>query len=898
MAEIRRRLSLVGWLFIINFGISAYPEVVGSPIQQIPAQEQKIAGFFKTAPSLWQNYQQETPLRQRLALHGRWRVSCQEPELAGEIELPAAFSFEGQIVLQRSFRLDSAFINQPLRLVIQGANYETKVEINEDFAGSHEGGHSPFAIELRPERLFFDKENLITLTVSNELSPLQTLPAKQRPYGWLNEGGVLREIYLETLPEISIENTKIKYNFDQPAVALNLSAELRLQKKMTAQEAAAFVAVIEIWEADRVRKLAASALTPLAENDRLRQILALSCQVNQPALWSPAAPNLYAMRFALLRQNEVVDECWQNIGFRKIEIADQQFWLNGEPFVVRGVDLIENYANNSALLDTAQALKLLMAAKELGANAIRVVGHLPHPFLPALCDRLGIFLLEELPIYYFTEDHFRQPQFAELALLQAREMILRDRNHPSVLSWGVGVNSALFSPDIKTIFSSLCREIRQLDVRPIYAVAPLAWLSDWVPQVDFLLPDLFEQGGIAAFANTAASSPKPLMPIVGFWRRDERVAPEPVAGAAAPSSDAEKRQAEKLDDLLEKLEEMPKFAGYFLHALADWPASMPVLIVGPNLEQIATNQVGAGLDQSRKFRKRAIFYHPAGLIGKDGRRRMAFQVVQAFNRSHRRPLLSAKTLEPVYPQAYPIVGISVILLTLFYLNRDRRLRANLQRIFVHPHGFYIDVYENRKVPPFLSTLLGIMESCIVASLLSGFCYAYRENVIFDQFLNLLITDPVWKARAIWLIWHPGWFIAIGTAGLFALGTVVAVFLRILGFFLGRGLPTVQYYTFVFWTSANLLLLGIIAPFFHRLLLYSDFAAPIIFLISITFLWLAGRFFRGMRVIYTMSILRTAIIFGILAGGLIVSLVLYYQRNEAIFEYAKYYWQMLNVGDEN
>jgi hypothetical protein len=896
VAEIKRRLSFVGWLFLlINFGVPAYPAVVGSPRQQSPSQEQKIATLFKTAPSLWQNYQQEMPLRQRLSLHGRWRVTCQEPKLAGEIKLPAAFSFEGQITLQRSFRFDSTFINRPLRLVIQGANYETKVEINEDFVGSHEGGNTPFAIDLRPERLFFDKENLVRLTVSNQLSPLQTLPAKQRPYGWLNEGGVLREIYLETLPEISIENTKISYNFGQPAVALNLSAEMRLQKKMAAEETAAFAAVLEIWEVDRARKLAASALTPLAESDRLRQTLALSCQINQPALWSPAAPNLYAMRFALLRQNEVVDECWQNIGFRKIEIADQQFWLNGEPFVVRGVNFIEHYGNNSALLDTAQAMKLLLAAKELGANAIRVAGHLPHPFLPALCDRLGIFLLEELPIYYFTEAHFRQPQFAELALLQAREMIHRDLNHPSVLSWGVSVNSALFSPDIKTTFSNLCREIRRLDDRPLYAVTPLAWLSDWVPQVDFLLPDLFEQEGIPALTNAAMSNPKPLTPIIGFWRHDERASPEPPAKAAGPSGDAEKRQAEKLDDLLEKLEEMPKLAGYFLQALSDWPASMPVLMLGPDAEYASSSPVDASVDKSNALRAPAIFNHPAGMIGQDGRRRMAFQVAQAFNRSDRRPMLSAKKLAPVYPQAFPIAGIGVILLTLFYLNRDRRLRANLQRIFVHPHGFYVDIYENRKVPPFLTTLLGLMESCIVASLLSGFCYAYRESTIFDQFLNLLIAAPVWKARAIWLIWQPGWFIAIGTASLFALGAVAAVFLRILGFFLGRSLPTVQYYTFVFWTSANLLLLGIVAPFFYRLLLYSDFAAPMLFVVIIIFLWLAGRYFRGMRVIYTMSILRTVIIFGILAGGLIVSLVLYYQRHEAIFEYAKYYWQMLNVG---
>jgi hypothetical protein len=213
---------------------------------------------------------------------------------------------------------------------------------------------------------------------------------------------------------------------------------------------------------------------------------------------------------------------------------------------------------------------------------------------------------------------------------------------------------------------------------------------------------------------------------------------------------------------------------------------------------------------------------------------------------------------------------------------------------VHRHGFYVDVNENRKVPPFLSTLLGLAEGCIVAILLSGFCYANRTSLVFDQFLNLLIADPAWKARLVWLIWHPSWFIAVVTASLFAIGLLTAVLMRILGFFLGRSIPTIQYFTFVFWAAANVLVLGIIAPFFYRLLLYKDFSAPLLFLVVAILLWLVGRYFRGMRVVYTMSIPRTIIIFGILVGGLIISLVLYYQRTEAIFEYMKYYWGMLRV----
>ncbi len=893
MADIKHWVS---WLFVLNFSVSAHPAVLGSPSEKSVAQEQKVTAFFKTAPSLWQGYQQETPSRQRLSLHGRWRVFCQEPEFSGEVELPAAFSFEGQVVLQRSFRLDSTFMNRPLRLVMQGAHYETKVEINGDLLGSHEGGYTPFAIDLRPERLFFDKENLLTVTVSNQLSPLQTLPAKQRPYGWLNEGGIFREIYLETLPDIFIENTRLKYNFDQSVATLNLDAEIRFQKKMAPEEMAGVTAILEIWEADHFRKLAASAAAPLASSDRLKQTLRLSCQINQPTLWSPATPYLYAVRLAILRQNNVIEERWHNIGFRKIELVDQQLWLNGQPLVVRGVNWIEDYGNGSALLDTTQAMKLLTAVKELGANTIRVVGHPPHPLLPALCDRLGIFLLEELPIYYLTEAHFRQPQFAELALLQAREMILRDLNHPSVLGWGLSVNSALFSPETKNTVSNLCQALRQLDDRPIYAVTPLVWISTWAPLVDFLLPDLFEQTKVTAFVSAAASSQKTLIPIIGFWIRDELAPQEPIPRTVVgQSSEAEQRQAEKLDDILEKFEEMPKFTGYFLQALIDWPASMPVLMLGPSMGQASPDAVSASANMILDPRVREAFIHPAGMISRDGRRRMAFQVVQAFNRGDRRFMLIAKNPAPVYPQEYPLVGIGVLLLALFYLNRDRRLRANLQRVFVHPHGFYFDVYENRKVTPFLTTLLGLMESCIVAILLSGFCYANRENMIFDQFMNPLIADPVWKARAVWLIWHPGWFIAIMAASLFALGTATALFLRILGFFLGRSLPIIQYYTFVFWTAANLLPLGILAPFFYRLLLYSDFVAPLLFLIVVSFLWLGGRFFRGMHVIYTMSIPRTAIIYGLIVGGLLISLALYYQRTEAIFEYVRYYWQMLNAG---
>jgi beta-galactosidase/beta-glucuronidase len=232
--------------------------MVASPFQENVAKAQDPTNFFRTAPDLWQNYQQQNPLRQRLSLHGQWHASCEDPEFSGEVELPAAFSFEGPVIFQRSFRLDSTFMNRSLRLVIEGTNYETKVELNGDLIGSHEGGYTPFAIDLRPERLFFDKENLLTLIVSNQLSPVETLPAKQRPWGWPNEGGILREIYVETLPDIFFENLKPQYRFDQHAVTINVSAEVRASQKLTPEQSTGVAAMLEIWENNRLNKLSAS----------------------------------------------------------------------------------------------------------------------------------------------------------------------------------------------------------------------------------------------------------------------------------------------------------------------------------------------------------------------------------------------------------------------------------------------------------------------------------------------------------------------------------------------------------------------------------------------------------------------------------------------------------------
>ncbi|RIK75165.1 hypothetical protein DCC62_13925 [candidate division KSB1 bacterium] len=147
---------------------------------------------------------------------------------------------------------------------------------------------------------------------------------------------------------------------------------------------------------------------------------------------------------------------------------------------------------------------------------------------------------------------------------------------------------------------------------------------------------------------------------------------------------------------------------------------------------------------------------------------------------------------------------------------------------------------------------------------------------------------------IWLVWNPAWFLAGATLAIFLLGVLSAIFLRILGMFFSSSLTLSQYLTFVFWVGANLLILAAIAPIFHRLLLMPDFVRPTLFFVAVIFLWLIGRFFRAIRVLYMISFLRAAIICIVIFGGILASIVLYYDQSQAIFDYAKYYFEMLKA----
>lgn len=835
---------------------------------------------------VWNGLQRQKPLRQYMPLTGRWAIAAgNNAAIPSSIFFPSLLPSDGEYSCTRDFSLAPGFIDQPLRLVVGPVSYRCHVLMNGHLIGNHEGGGSAFVFDVNPEHLVPGQSNKLRLVINTGLQPLTTIPAKLRPLAGRYTPGVFDNIFLEVLPDFAIDSVRCTTRLepDNTAATFQIKTTLRIREKLSSPPPPPMVVstksraqspppdqislVAELFDSTGTQRIAGSAPVVIDKFDDLQQEFAQEFRIDKPRLWMPGQPQLYVLRVAVARGGTAIDEWREMIGVRSIQWDKNQLLVNGEPLRVRGIEWAAPGIGATLVADSSDCNEIVRRVVEWGGNLLRVVGQPAPPALVEACDRNGIFLLEEISIYHFTAAHLAKNRFTDIARSLLGEMIARDRNHPSALGWGIAVKSE--APDAyKEVFARLREFAMMLDGRPLYAVTDAAVAESWTSLADLLIIDSFEKDITASISRLRLLN-KPLLSRFGFSL---------TAGASGTSPDqsdilsAQQRQASKIKNALDDLTANKDiFAGYVVAALQDWRVDAPLLRAG--------------------FRSEPDIY-PAGLLAFDGERRLSFQVMQAAHRDVRGPVLPPENFRENHPDVYAGVGIGLIAVVLFFINRDKRMLANLRRAFAHPHGFYFDIVENRKIPPTLTILIAFAEGCIFATLLSGFLFAFRNSPLLDNLLMMLTGSAEIKAKFVWLVWQPAWFIVAGTGAYVLTGLALTGLMRIVAFVFGRRSTVFQLFTMVFWAAANVLFLGVIAPFFYGLLASGKFVPPLLFGVLFIAVWFILRVFRGMRVLFGVNYFKTFILFAIVFGGIGLSVYLYYDRTQALWDYTRQYWTIL------
>ena len=358
--------------------------------------------------------------------------------------------FKGVMWYRKEVDVSDNLVGRRAVIHFWGAFYRATVYFNGERVGSHEGGHTPFAVDIT-DRLRSGK-NLIAVRVDNIIGPLD-----MQIGDWWNYGGLHREVFIEFTAPDHIAELRISPELDKNYA----SGEVRFDVATQNAEGKKLVVYAYRLLDDKLIPVGAASESVHSENTTLR------LHISKPALWSPESPALYFAKAVLYDGNSAVDGVGDVFGFRNFEIRGEALYLNGKPIFLRGVNRHDEMAHGdfpdgSRATTDEERIGDFQLIKELGANAMRTAHYPNHPYNYYITDRLGIITIEEGgPVHGQLDNDGLIDKYKQ----QIREMVARDRNHPSIVMWSIG-NEFGGDTYLKCI-RELAALSREIDTRPL-----------------------------------------------------------------------------------------------------------------------------------------------------------------------------------------------------------------------------------------------------------------------------------------------------------------------------------------------------------------------------------------------------------------------------------------------
>ena len=179
-------------------------------------------------------------------------------------------------------------------------------------------------------------------------------------------------------------------------------------------------------------------------------------EIFEPALWSAETPNLYALRVLAYTKNGMAECTEIPFGFRTVEVKGNQLLVNGKPILIKGADRHELSPTGGYVVTEAEMIRDIRIMKELNINAVRTCHYPDDPRWLALCDKYGLYVVDEGDIEshgmgYGPETLAKNPLFAAAHLARDSRMVKRDFNHPAVIIWSMG-NEAGAGPNFEACY--------------------------------------------------------------------------------------------------------------------------------------------------------------------------------------------------------------------------------------------------------------------------------------------------------------------------------------------------------------------------------------------------------------------------------------------------------------
>ena len=381
--------------------------------------------------------------------------------------------FHGTAYYRTYFQAPAGWAGKTVRIEFQAVTHSATVWVNNKQVGEHlHKGYTAFSFDIS-DALRFGSMNALTVEVDNHFNTLM-LPREQS-FDWTPDGGIIRPVSLVVTPKTYIERIEIDAlpKLDDPKSDLKkgvAQTELRFRAvvRNTGQEARKVRVRFSLNDDDlRYSGFHEKGTPALILAPDSAATLAAPPATELMSLWHFDHPRLYRVTAELESDGKPAHASTDTFGARKFEAKDGAFYLNGERVRLMGVERMAGSHPDYGMAEPSSWIEHdHNDLKELNCVFTRVHWQQDRRVLD-YCDRHGILMQEEVPAW--GPDTFKGMQdelsleILQNGLEQLREMIERDRNHPSIVAWGLCNEVNGQNPPAQKFIRRMAEEARKLD---------------------------------------------------------------------------------------------------------------------------------------------------------------------------------------------------------------------------------------------------------------------------------------------------------------------------------------------------------------------------------------------------------------------------------------------------
>lgn len=383
-------------------------------------------------------------------------------------------NYQGVAWYRKHFILPTEVKGKEVSIHFEAVMGKQEIFLNGKKVQEHIGGYLPFTINLTEHGIQPGDTCLIALMTDN--SDDKSFPPGKRQYtlDFSYHGGIYRDVWLIAKSPVSITNAVesdrvagggVFVHFDRIS---EKSAEVYIHTEIKNNGNTSRTVSVETTLADAQNMPLRKTSGKLALRPGEVKTIMQKMVVRNPSLWSPDSPYLYRIQSRVKSGSETIDGGVTRIGIRRFEFKGKEgFWLNGKPYgQLVGANRHQDFAYVGNAVPNSQQWRDAKRLRDAGCTVIRTAHYPQDPAFMDACDELGLFIIVATPGWqYWNKD----PEFAKMVHKNTREIIRRDRNHPSVLMWEPILNETRYPLDFALQALQITKDEYPYPGRPIAA---------------------------------------------------------------------------------------------------------------------------------------------------------------------------------------------------------------------------------------------------------------------------------------------------------------------------------------------------------------------------------------------------------------------------------------------